>query len=105
VVEIVSEAKQDLKGFELETREGLIDEIEERLENDRDKEDISYIHKLRFGIEFHRLKLIENGFDHRIYFDFIDSELTVFAVRHRDFAYSQEDLEEVEKRLGKMDRD
>jgi len=105
VVKITSEAKQDLKQFELEFREDLLDEIEERLDNERDQDNISYINKTRFGIEFHRLKLIEDGFNHRIYFDFIDSELTVFAVRHRDFAYSKEDLKQVEKRLRTMKTD
>ncbi|MFB6244938.1 MAG: type II toxin-antitoxin system RelE/ParE family toxin [Candidatus Nanohaloarchaea archaeon] len=105
MVEITSEAKKDLKEFELEAREGLLDKIEERLENDRDQDNISYINKPQFGIEFHRLKLIEDGFNHRIYFDFIDSELTVFAVRHRDYAYSQEDLKEIEKRLRTMNTD
>lgn len=54
MVEITSEAKQDLKNFEIETREGLLDEIEERLGNDRDNDNISYINKPPFGIEFHR---------------------------------------------------
>ncbi len=45
---------------------------------------------------------MENGFDHRIYFDYIESELTVFAVRHRDYAYNEKDLKEVRKRLGDM---
>lgn len=105
MAEITIEAKQDLKEFEPETREGLLDEIEERLEKDRDQDNISYIHKPQFGVEFHRLKLTDNGFNHRIYFDFVDSELTVFAVRDRDFAYSQEDLKEVEKRLRNMNTD
>jgi mRNA-degrading endonuclease RelE of RelBE toxin-antitoxin system len=102
MVEITSEAKKDLKEFELEVREGLLDEIEKRLEKDRDRENISYINKPQFGIEFHRLKLTENSYDHRIYFDYKDSELTVFAVRHRDHAYSKKDLKEVRKRLGNM---
>jgi len=102
VVEVNSQAKEDLKGFELETREDLLDAIENRLEKDRDQENISYIHKPEFSIEFHRLKLKTRDFDHRIYFDFLDSELVVFAVRHRDYAYSQEDLKEVEKRLTEL---
>jgi len=105
VVEITSETKKDLKEFDLETRERLLDEIEERLDKDRDQDNISYINKPQFGIEFHRLKLTEDSFNHRIYFDFIDSKLVVFAVRHRDFAYSQEDLKEVEKRLRTMNTD
>lgn len=105
MVEITSEAKQDLKEFEIETREGLLDEIEEKLGEDRDNDNISYINKPQFGVEFQRLKLAENGFNHRIYFDYIDSELVVFAVRHRDYAYSKDDLKEVEKRLNNMNTD
>jgi hypothetical protein len=41
VVEITLEAKQDLKEFELNIREGILDEIEERLEKDRDQDNIS----------------------------------------------------------------
>ncbi|MFB6145896.1 MAG: hypothetical protein ABEJ99_05335 [Candidatus Nanohaloarchaea archaeon] len=55
MVEITSEAKQDLKQFEIETREGLLDKIKERLGKDRDNDNISYINKPQFGIEFHRL--------------------------------------------------
>lgn len=105
MVEISGKATEDLKGFDLETREKLLDAIEERLENDRDQENISYINKPEFGIEFHRLKLTENDLNHRVYFDYEGSELVVFAVRHRDYAYSTDDLEEVERRLGNMDRD
>jgi hypothetical protein len=83
VVEITSEAKQDLKQFEIEIREGLLDEIEERLGKDRDNYNISYINKPQFGIEFHLLKLTENRFKQRIYFDYMDSELAVIAVRHQ----------------------
>lgn len=105
MVEITSEAKKDLKELDLETIERLLDKIEERLENNRDREKISYISKPQFGIEFQRLKITEGSLDHRIYLDFIDSKLTVFAIRHRDFAYSQEDLKEVEKRLRTMNTD
>ncbi|MFB6199740.1 MAG: type II toxin-antitoxin system RelE/ParE family toxin [Candidatus Nanohaloarchaea archaeon] len=105
MVEISGEAMEDLKGFDLEVREKLLDEIEERLENDRDQENISYINKPEFGIEFQRLKLTENDLNHRVYFDYEDSELVVFAVRHRNYAYSTRDLGEVERRLGNIDRD
>lgn len=104
MIRISSEAKEDLKQFKLETREELLDKIEEKLDGDRDRENISYINKPQFGIEFHRLKLTEDGLSHRIYFDYIDSELTVFAVRHREHAYTPEDLEEVEQRLKNMEK-
>jgi len=105
VVEITSKAKEDLKEFELETREGLLDEIEERLDKDRDNVNISYINKPEFGIEFQRLKIKSEEFDHRVYFDYINSELLILAVRHRDYAYSQEDLKEVEERLNDLERE
>lgn len=40
-MEIASEAKQDLKEFDKETREILLNEIEKKLENNRDQENIS----------------------------------------------------------------
>jgi len=104
-MKVTGEAEKDIDNQEDFDRKKLVLEIKERLSGDRDQENISYINKPQFGIEFHRLKLIENGFNHRIYFDYIDSELVVFAVRHRDYAYSKEDLKEVEKRLRNMNTD
>jgi mRNA-degrading endonuclease RelE of RelBE toxin-antitoxin system len=105
MVNISTEAKQNLKGFDLKTREEILDKIEEKLEKNRDQDSISYIHKPDFGIEFHRLKLTNNGLNHRIYFDYQNSEPLIFAVRHRDHAYSPEDLKEVETRLQELERD
>lgn len=101
-MKLTKEAEQDLDNQEDYNRKKLAQEIKKRLENERDRENISYINKSEFGIEFHRLKLAEDGFDHRIYFDYMNSELTVFAVRHRDHAYTEKDLKEVRKRLGNM---
>jgi len=104
-MKVTEEAEEDINRQKDYDRKKLAEEIKGRLEQNRDNDNISYIHKPQFGIEFHRLKLIEDSFNHRIYFDFVDSELTVFAVRHREFTYSQEDLKEVEKRLRNMNRD
>ena len=101
-MKLTEEAEQDLDDQEDYNRKKLAQEIKKRLENEIDRENISYINKPEFGIEFHRLKLAEDGFDHRIYFDYMNSELTVFAVRHRDHAYTEKDLKEVRKRLGNM---
>lgn len=102
-MEISSEAKEDLIEFEIEVRERLLDEIEEKLREGTEEESISYIHKPEFGVEFHRLKLTDDSLDHRVYFDYLDSDIIVFAVRHRDFAYSEEDMREVEQRLENME--
>jgi len=102
---ITEEAERDVENQGEFNRKKLLREIKDRLESDRSQEEITYISKPQFGIEFQRLKLKNKDFDHRVYFDYIDSELTVFAVRHRDYAYSDEDLEKVEKRLKDMDRE
>lgn len=103
-MKVTAEAEEDIDRQECD-RKKLAQEIKTRLSGDRDNDNISYINKPQFGIEFHRLKLTENGFNHRIYFDYLDSEMVVFAVRHRDYAYSKDDLKEVEKRLNNLKTD
>ncbi|MFB6241389.1 MAG: hypothetical protein ABEJ36_01130 [Candidatus Nanosalina sp.] len=101
MVEVSAEAKEDLKGFRRNIREVLLDRIEEEFEKDG-RENISYIHKPDFGIEFHRLKLKDGELDHRVYFDYHDSKPVVFAVRHRDDSYSEEDYEQIVDRLEEL---
>jgi hypothetical protein len=103
-MKVTSEAETDIDQQDC-NRKKLAQEIKNRLINDRDQDNIKYIRKPEFGIEFHRLKLKTDNLDHRIYFDYIDSELIVFTVRHRDYSYSNEDLQEVEKRLNNLDKD
>lgn len=102
---VTEQAEEDIHNQKDYDRKKLAEKIKEKLVDDREQDKISYIHKPRFGIEFHRLKLIEEEFNHRIYFDFINSETVVFAVRHRDYAYSKKDLEEVQKRLRDINTD
>lgn len=98
-MEITREAEADIDRQEGFDRRKLAQEIKERLSGGKDNENIGYVHKPEFGLEFQKLKLKTGDFDHRIYFDYIDSQVIVFAVRHRDYAYSQEDLQEIEQRL------
>jgi mRNA-degrading endonuclease RelE of RelBE toxin-antitoxin system len=104
MVEISSEAKEDLKKFDSGPRKLLLDEIEEQLGSSKNQENIQYVHKPEFGIEFHRLKLKNSELDHRVYFDYINSEVVVFAVRHRDHSYTRKDLSEVVDRLGNLEK-
>ncbi|MFA1610071.1 hypothetical protein [Halobellus rubicundus] len=104
-MKLTSEAEDDLDNQVKFDRKKIAQEIRDRLSTDRDRDNISYIHKPDFGVEFHRLKLTNNGLNHRIYFDYQDSEPIVFAVRHRDYAYSPEDLKEVENRLNDIETD
>lgn len=101
---VTAEAEKDIDRQDCD-RKKLAQEIKNHLKGSMDNKNISYVRKPEFGIEFHRLKLKENEFDHRIYFDYIDSELVLFAVRHRDFAYSKEDLKEIENRLNEINKD
>ncbi|WEL19129.1 type II toxin-antitoxin system RelE/ParE family toxin [Candidatus Nanohalococcus occultus] len=87
-MKITEEAEKDIDAQEDYNRRELALEIKERLTGELDRDHISYISKPQFGIEFHRLKLKENGLDHRVYFDYNDSETVVFAVRHRDYLQS-----------------
>ncbi|PSH02071.1 MAG: hypothetical protein BRC26_02425 [Nanohaloarchaea archaeon QH_8_44_6] len=102
MVRFTLEAFSDLEEFETEVRRKLLDEIEEQLEESREEADITVIQRPSYGAEFPRLKLTENDLNHRIYFDYLDSEIYVFAVRHREDAYSPEDMEEAVERLEKL---
>lgn len=99
MVKITKEAKEDLKQFEENIREELLDYMENCLVGNRNSEKIGFVSKPEFGVEFQRLKLKSNSLDHRVYFDYLESEIVVFAVRHRDYAYSNKDLKEIEGRL------
>ena len=102
---VTEQAEEDIDKQKDYDRKKLAEKIKEKLVNDREKDKISYIEKSQFGIEFHRLKLTEENFNHRIYFDYVNSETVVFAVRHRDYAYTNQDLKEVEKRLKSINAD
>ena len=99
MVNMAEPAKEDLKDFELPVREKVIDLVEKYLDSGVDNEKVEYVRKPDIGLKFHRLKLKEKGLDHRVYFIFRKG-IHVIAVRHRDFAYSEEDLEEIDERLS-----
>ncbi|PSH02142.1 MAG: hypothetical protein BRC26_02060 [Nanohaloarchaea archaeon QH_8_44_6] len=86
----------------METRETLLDEIEEQLTEKREEADVKIIQRPSYGAEFPRLKLTDKGLNHRVYFDYKNSEIYVFAVRHRENAYTTEDIEEAVQRLEKL---
>jgi len=102
MVKFTPEAFSDLEDFEEEIRRKLLDEIKEQLEESREDAKITVIQRPSYGAEFPRLKLKENGLNHRIYFDYVDSEIYVFAVRHRETAYSTEDIKEAIQRLDNL---
>lgn len=52
MVEVSAGAKEDLGQFDKEVRAEILDMIEEKLGNNRDRSSISYVHKPDFGIEF-----------------------------------------------------
>ena len=102
MVKFTPEAFSDLENIKKEVRRKLLNEIEEQLEESRDEADITVIQRPSYDAEFPRLKLTENELNHRVFFDYKDSEIHVFAVRHRENAYSPEDMEQAIKRLEKL---
>jgi len=100
---ITAHAEQDIDQQKEHDRKKLAQKIKEKLSSPRDKDEIKYISKPSFNVEFHRLKIKEEGLDHRAYFDYKDSEIVVFAVRHRDHSYTTEDLKETQKRKNSLD--
>ena len=94
MVKVLEEAEQDLNRFDNDTANKILDEIKADLEDRVNSERVKVIQRPSYDAVFHRLKLTENGLDHRIFFDYEDSELYVFTIRHRDKAYSEEDIKE-----------
>jgi len=102
MVKFTSEAFADLENFETDIRRKLLDEVEKQLEESRENADITVIQRPSYRAEFPRLKLTENDLNHRIYFDYLDSEIYLFAIPHREDAYTPEDMEEAVQRLEKL---
>ena len=50
------------------------------------------------GLEVFRLKVKEEGLDHRVFFDIDGQEVIVLGVMHRDQAYTNQSLEKVKRR-------
>lgn len=100
---ITSHAEKDIDHQEKQDRKKLAQKIKEKLSSPRDRDNINYISKPSFNVKFHRLKIKEEGLDHRAYFDYKDSEIVVFAVRHRDHSYTTEDLNETQKRKNQLE--
>ena len=89
MVKVLEEAEQDLNRFDNDTANKILDEIKADLEDRVNSERVKVIQRPSYDAVFHRLKLTENGLDHRIFFDYEDSELYVFTIRHRDKAQRQ----------------
>jgi len=102
MVKFTSEAFSDLEDFEIETRRELLDETKEQLEGSRKDADVTVIQRPSYDAEFPRLKLTKNRLNHRIYFDYLDSEIYVFAIRHREYAYTPENMKEAVQRPEKL---
>jgi mRNA-degrading endonuclease RelE of RelBE toxin-antitoxin system len=102
MVKFTPEAFSDLGDFEEEIRRKLLDEVKEQLEESREDAKITVIQRPSYGAEFPRLKLTAEELNHRVYFDYVDSEIYVFAVRHREAAYSTEDIKEAIQRLDNL---
>ncbi|MFB6199284.1 MAG: hypothetical protein ABEJ83_00265 [Candidatus Nanohaloarchaea archaeon] len=104
MVQIREEAKNDLSGFEDKVMNKILDSIEKYLKGSVANDKVEVIQRPSYDAVFHRLKLTEGEMNHRVYFDYKDSEIQVFAVRHRDFAYSSKDIKEAVKRLQELQK-
>jgi hypothetical protein len=49
-------------------------------------------------MEVFRLKLKNNGLDHRVFFDLDGDKVVILGVEHRDDAYTQESIEKIKSR-------
>jgi len=102
MVKFTSEAFSDIENFKKEVRKTLLNKIEEQLKGSREDPEITVIRRPSYDAEFPRLKITANELNHRIYFDYIDSELYLFAIRHREHAYTPEDIEQAVQRLKQL---
>lgn len=98
-MKITQRAEQDIDQQKEFNRKKLAKKIKQLLKHERETSNINYIQDQDIGIEFQRLKIKTDSLDHRAYFDYKNSETIVFAVRHRDYAYSEEDMKEARRRL------
>ena len=102
---IRDEAKKDLASFENSVANKILDKIENYLGDEFKNEKVKVIRRPSYNAVFHRLKLVENELNHRVYFDYQNSEIQVFAVRHRDHAYTSEDMQKSIERLRKLQKE
>ena len=98
-IRLLSEAREDIEGQEDSRR--LAEEIKNSL-SDPDQSKVKVVDKPSYDMVFHRFKLKKDGFDHRVFFDYIDSKLIIFAVRHRDFAYEPGEMQKAVERLEEL---
>lgn len=102
-MKITRKAEKDIDKQEDFDRQELSKKIKRLLTESRETADISYIEKPDFDVEFHRLKVKDGELDHRAYFEYQNSEIVVFAVRHRDHAYTEEDIKQARQRLEDLE--
>lgn len=98
-IRLLTEAKKDIRNQD--NSEKLAKEIKSSL-SDLDQSKVEKVDKPSYDMVFQRFKLKNNGFDHRVFFDYIDSKLVIFAVRHRDFAYEPDEMKKAVERLEKL---
>ena len=88
-------AVEDLREMEDRVQKRIRDKIEE-LKGAPLGEDTSLLSKQ--GLEVFRLKLKNNGLDHRVFFDLDGDKVVVLGVEHRDDAYTEESVERIKSR-------
>jgi mRNA-degrading endonuclease RelE of RelBE toxin-antitoxin system len=100
-MKITPEAEEDIENLDIDSYE-MAQRIKQELSDPIDRDKIKVVRKPAYDAVFQRFKLKDEDFDHRIFFDYIDSELYVFAVRHRDHAYEKGDMKEAIERLKEL---
>ena len=88
-------AVEDLKRMEKEVQKQIRDAIE-GLKQDPLGDNCSLFRKQ--GLDLFRLKLKEGELDHRVFYDLVDDKIVVYAVEHRDDAYTPESIEKIKSR-------
>jgi len=88
-------AVEDLKEMEDHVQKQIRDKIEE-LKDGPLGENTSLLSKQ--GLEVFRLKLKNNGLDHRVFFELDGDKVVILGVEHRDDAYTQESIEKIKSR-------
>lgn len=98
-IRLLAEAKEDIRNQDDSKK--LAEEIKSSL-SDLDQKKVEAVDKPSYDMVFQRFKLKKHGFDHRVFFHYIDSKLVIFAVRHRDFAYEPDEMNKAVEKFKEL---
>jgi phage-related protein len=87
MIKIIGEAKEDLEKFDYDVINEILHEVDLRLEEGVKDDNIRMVEKYSRNAVFYVLSLDKNILNHKVYFNYMESDIYVFAVRRADIDY------------------